>query len=572
MKSLIHKTFFFFLFTSFIFCPQVLAFTKIVDTVFDGMPVDPEKISETLDTIKKNKLKNKTITNPLKLKPDKLFTIYAMQADPLNIKIEIDTSGNAVRSKKDIQLPISNEEFLDKVTEAIMIWESVDIAKIKFAPVKFASGQADPEDGKNVITFRAIEDKDAGGSAVTIVNFAKTDTVIFMNKAIMVKPGTILDVDIVIDPANNPCVALTTTEGPLKAGGDDDSPTVEGGINPDIPAEDLDACAGKIIGGDLTGLLVEGLGDVLGLTGSAITSSATSPVSKIMVRYALTNDDKIGLANIYPNPEKVKALGTLQGKVILNKKPVRGAHIVIEDVMTGEPVASAVSDIVGKFKITAIPGGTYNIYAEPLDGPVRKKGIPLNFFGFTAVLNFTTGLYPEPVVISEGKTTKITVEVHELSASAFNINYQTNVLKEADVNETGGSALLPIKISPGQTLTNLQFWGDNISTAFGTLSVSGPGITVSNVMNTSIMISPNVVCEDCDDTPESICNRSSLCPPTQELTDEPDQVNGITTDITCASDITPGPRNIIFTGDQLDPTSPSFGLRDQITGGLFVTE
>ena len=552
--------------------PCSTAFTKVVDLIFDGMSVDPEKITETLEIIKKNKLKNKTIKNPAKLKPDQLFTIYAMQADPLNVKVEIDTSGNAVRTKKDIQLPISNEEFLDKITEAIMIWESVDIAKVKFAPLKFASGQVDPNDGKNIITFRAIEDKDFGGSIVTIVNFAKTDFVIFMNKLIMVKPGTILDADIVIDPANNPCIAIETTEGPLKIGGDDASPTIEGGIDPNVPADDIEACAGKIFGGDLTDLAVGGIGDLLGLTGSAITSSATSPVSKIMTRYALTNDDKIGLANIYPDTEKIKLLGTLKGRVTLNKKPVRGSHIVIEDTMTGEPVASTVSDVAGRFKITAIPPNTYNIYAEPLDGPIRKNGAPLNFFGFTANLNFTTGLHPTPVVISASKTTRIEIKVNELSASAFNINYQTNVLREVDVNETGGSALLPIKISPGQTLTNLQFWGDNISTVFGTLSVSGPGITVSNVMNASIMISPNVVCEDCEDSPESMCNRSPLCSPTQELTDEPDQVNGITADITCASDVTIGPRNIIFTGDQLDHANPSFGLRDQITGGLFVIE
>ena len=125
---------------------------------------------------------------------------------------------------------------------------------------------------------------------------------------------------------------------------------------------------------------------------------------------------------------------------------------------------------------------------------------------------------------------------------------------------------------PGETLRNVLLWGDNISSGFGTLSVSGPGITVSNVQDASVPISPFVKCEDCEDSPDTMCKRDSRCPATQELTAEPDQIPGLTADITCAAGISPGPRNIIFKGDKVQSDHPSFGLRDQITGGIIVTE
>ena len=563
-------------FLVFSFSLKTHAFTRNTDVIFDGMSVEPDKFQETLDTIKQNKIKNKKITNPKKLNPDTLFTIKAIQKNPKNIQLEIDTSQSVVDTKEDIQLIISNQGFLNAVTEAIMLWDDVDIADISFAPVKFTSSIINPDDGKNVITFRAAEAPEGapeGSSVFTVVNTAHTDSVIFMNSLIMAMPGTILDADIVFDPSNDPCLAFHTTTGPFKIGGDN-VPISEGGPN---PAVDLSMC--DFVGeADLTDLTVRSIARVLGLASSAIASSATSAVSQIMTRYALTSDDKIALANLYPNKEKLTNHGTITGKVILDKKPIRGVHVVLEDSTTGEPVTSTITNLTGRFIIKAIPAGTYNVYAEPVDGPIRKNALRFNFFGSAPQLNFTTGLYPTPVTISANKKTKISITVKELSASAFNINHLTSVLTEKDVNDSGGSFLLPIRIMAGETLSSVKFWGDNISKGFGTLSISGSGITVSNVQDVNVMISPFFTCKDCDDTPTADnpnpkpCKRSPLCALTQELDQEPDQIVGIQADIKCDPAVAPGPRNIIFTGDKVDPTHPSFGLRDQITGGIIVTE
>lgn len=527
-----------------------LAFTKIVDLIFDGNPVEPEKIEETIETIKVNKEKNKKISNPKKLKPDQFVIVPAIQTKPTDIQLEIDTSEVIVKSNKDVQGPISNTAFLKAVTEAVDLWNNVGIANVMFAPLKFASVPADPEDGNNIITFRAIESPEGvpeGAPVISIVTYARSNTVTFMNQIIMVKPGAILDADIIYDPTNDPCLALFTTEGEFVPGGSSTSIS-EGGTDSSLTAEDLANCD-VITSGDITDFAVRTLANVLGLESSAIASAATSPVSLSMIRYSLTSDDEIGLANLYPNKDALSTYGSASGKVLLNKKGVRGAHVVFEDQMTGEPVTSAISDIYGNFRLNYIPAGTYSVYAEPLDGPARKSALSRNFFGFNAEEDFTTGVLEDPVVIEAKKKANLKISVKELSGAAFNINYLTSYLTESNLVEGGGGFILPIKIMPGETISNIRFWGSNINPDFGTLTISGTGVTVSNIReDNNISISP-----------------FSGDPP-------PDKVPGIVVNITCAPGTPTGPRNIIFTGDTLDEANPSFGLRDQITGGLFVTE
>lgn len=576
MKNFFSKVLFFAL-ASFLFFLPSNAFVKVSDLVFDGMSVDPDELENTLETIEINKKKNKKkeALGSKKRLPAKLEVVEAKLSKPKEIQLEIDTSEVVVKTGKDIQAPISNTSFLMALQEAITLWDSVDIADVEFLPVKFGSGQPDAEDGKFVVTFRAtgekaLEDIPEGTPVFTVLTYARTKNPVFMGKPIMAKAGTILDADIIFDPSNDPCLALHTTEGDFMIGGDD-VPTSDGGIDPDA---DLSNCE-FVRAGDITDLAVRSIAHLLGLENSPIASAATAPVAQIMTRYALTNDDRIGLANIYPLKTALTNFGGIFGKVTLNKKPVVGAHIVLEDSISGEPVTSTISDLKGKFKIDFVPAGTYNVYIEPLDGPGRKAAFPLNFFAFNSKTNFITKVLDEPVTITAGKKTNLkNIEVEEISASSFNINYLTTVLTEEDVNGTGGSFILPIRIMPGETLTDIPLWGSNINPAFGTLSISGTGLTISNVKeNKSIPISPFFTCADCTDTPETMCNRDPRCDPnTQEIDKEPDEIPGIVADITCDPNTPPGPRNIIFTGDILEPTNPSFGLRDQITGGIIVTE
>ena len=553
------------------------AFTKFADLLFDGDSVTPGTLEDTLETIKKNKESNKKIKGARNKLPTKISLIEARQTDPKNIKFEINTSELLVKSERDIQVPISNLGFLNAIQEALTIFENVEIADIMFAPLKFTSAEPDTNDGINTITFRNFERAEEGapaqigGGILTIVNFAKTEKIRFMNETIKVKPGTILDTDIIYDPANDPCLAYFLTQGPLKRGGDDSALIVEGGVD----LNEIENCDNKVSTADIVDFAIRGISRALGLESSAIASAATARVPENMIRYALTNDDEIGLANLYPKNSTAITRGLLTGKLILNKTPVFGAHIVLEDTNTGEPIAGTFTDFDGNFEIRFLPPGLYSAYAEPLDGRTRPTDFVFNTFASNGKLNFTTAILKDPITIEAGMTTNIQITFNNHPGAAFNINTQviSSILTEAEAISGGlGATPLPIKIMPGETLMNVLFWGDNISTDFGTLSVSGPGIIISNLSNTDIAISPHIECQDCEDTAETMCRRSPLCPASQELIKQADRIPGIKADITCSADIQPGPRTIIFTGDKLEHTHPSFNLRDQLTGALFVTE
>ncbi|GEM_PF-3353239 len=562
-------------FLTLILIPQKsCAFVRITDLVLGDKSVSAKEIPNILNTIKNNKIANKKIKGKRNKLPTQLTIIEARQANPLNIQFEINTSEVVTKSSEDVQLPISNTAFLNSIQEALMLFEDINIATIMFAPLKLTSAQADTEDGINVITFRASQPPDgvpAQTSIFTIVNYSRGSNIVFMNEALMVKPGTILDADCIFDPSNDPCLAFFTTEGAFKIGGVSNPIIKEGGFDAKIAGKN---CSGKLGVGEIVEFAVKGISRTLGLEPSAIVTDANSRVPTDMVRYSLTNDDKIGLANIYPNTPVLQATsGTLSGKVILNGNPVLGAHVVLEDITTGEPVAGTITNLFGQYEINAVPQGSYTVYAEPLDSASKKPDFVLNSFANNAQIGFTTTVLPTSTIITPTKKTTANIEVKENPDTAFNINSQTLSFTETDYLASGqGTSLLPIKIMTGETKKGVLLWGDNITVNFGTLSVSGSGITISNAIDQHIPITPIVECADCTDSETHICKKDPRCPASQELTKEGDQIPGIKFDITCAPGTPSGPRTIIFTGDKLTPNHPSFGLRDQITGGIIVTE
>ena len=131
---------------------SAFAFIKITDLVFDGESVNPDDLSTILETIEVNKKKNikKQQNGSTMLLPTQLQIIEAMLLDPKNIQIEIDTSDVLVRTNDDIQEPISNVNFFNAVSEAISLWDSVDIADVSFLPLN--SGPC----GRNIVPVRSL--------------------------------------------------------------------------------------------------------------------------------------------------------------------------------------------------------------------------------------------------------------------------------------------------------------------------------------------------------------------------------------------------------------------------------
>ncbi len=563
-----------------LFPTNLYAFTRVTDISLGGATVTVGNLEATFETIKANIKANKTIKGERNKLPTMITLVHGRQVDPTNIQIEINTSQLIATSKMDGQLPISNQGFLNAVQESISLFENVPIADIMFKPLKFTSTPASPDDGRNVLLFRPIESVEgiasgAGGASVSIINVAKTENIIFMGQKIMVKPGTLLDVDVVFDPPDNdPCLFFEIHGGDYKIGGNPNAVRLE------PKGKSIDECKNPAYA-DVGDFAVRGIARVLGLESSAIASSAFSRSPVDMTKYKFTNDDEIGLANLYPKTAEInKTRGTINGKVVINKKPHIGVHVVLEDLISGEPVASAFTDIEGDFEIRAIPEGTYSVYTEPLDGRVRPTDFVYNSFASNAKLDFATAVFPEPITIKANMTTSIRLEFEKQPRSAFNLNTQIipGVFTEQEAIDGGlGVTPIPIRIRPGQRISKVRFWGDNISTDFGTLSITGDGITLSNIENEHNFIGPPI-CEDCeiDETTGKVvpekCPENPFCPPPRRIAASPDKVPGITADITASPDAKPGPRSIIFTGDKLDTDHPSFGLRDQLTGAIIIRE
>ncbi len=551
------------------------SYVLVQDLVFNGASVDPSNVQATLDQIKANKIANKKISNPRKKLPTKIEFIQAMFADPTNIKFEVDTSDVVVASSFDIQAPISNSTFLNAVQKGLKVWEDIEDVDIMFAPLKFSSGKPDPNDGRNVITARVLVPEGVPDEAAvfSFIQFARGKTTATIDgEQVKVSPGDIIDADIYFDPTNDKCLALFTASDDFTQYGLGFYTLEDGGFNGS--SIDLMNCD-PVKTAEIADLTVQAVALTLGLENSAIATSLRAAVSRKRARYLPQPDDIIGLSNIYPKKDLIKQRGTVSGKVTLDKTGVVGAHVVLEDTMTGEAIAGALTDINGTFEIKMMPPGTYNVYAEPLDGPVKKAILELNVLAQSSQLNFTTGEAKDTVVISAGKKSVVNLEVKEIAAAAFNINSKGINYTEQEYIDSGNGFLLPIFIMPGETLFAQGFWGSNISPSFNSVSFSGTGISASNITETHVFLTDKVECQDCEDPtdPEAPpCRRDSRCPSTQELTKQGDQLPGFTMDITCAPDAELGPRSIIIKSDVLDPTHPSFGLRDQITAAILVIE
>lgn len=565
---------------------QSSAFTRVADFVINGAQVDAAGLETIRNNRKRSFSKEETLSNKKKSKTPKPTVIKAFQANSKEVQFEVDNSTLLVKSQGDAQAPISSSAFYDAVLEAVDLWNGVEIASVMVLPPRFTTAKMNPKDGLNLISARTnvapegLPENSVSGRAFTVTTIAKTNSVVFNGKTLMVKPGTILDVDTVFDPKNNTCEVFFTTVGDITIGGDPNATIGEGGADP-ILAEKT--CENQLSGSDITNSSVLAISKLLGLDTSGLTSSATAEVGINMMRYALTSDDEIGLANIYPNPTALKERGKISGKVTLKNSPILGAHVVLQNSETGEATVSTITDINGEFEIVGVPVADYIVYAEPLDGAIRaKKFDGQSFFARNSDTNFTTGISDKLVSIKAGKTSRVIITARESTGSAFNINPKMVFLFTLqEVDDIGGHARAPIQISPGET-QSVEFWGVNLDNGFGTLTVSGEGCTVTNVANKSVRISNSVDCADCEDPTDEDgdgqpdappCNRNAeLCPLTQEVIKQADELPGIEADITCTADALPGPRNIIYTADKLDPENPNFGLRDQVSGGLIVRE
>lgn len=495
----------------------------------------------------KSDLTKSEIRSGLKLKnsnPGKLKSIEAFQKNPKSIKIYVN--GTVLLSDESIQTSLDSSSFLNAVIDAVNLWNNIPTSKAVIEQPILSILNVDAMDGRNLITAKtntAIEGAAAKTTFYNITNIATGKKATINGEEIQTKPGQILDVDTVINPSKDKCVAVYTTVGDINIGGNDDPSVYNNGDGGWDYTKATDNCEDKISVGDVTDIAVQGIGRVLGLEDSALTSSALGDAGRNKVRYNLTNDDKIGVSNLYPNEKEINNLGTIYGKAVLNKIPVVGAHIVLENTTTGEVVAGALTNYKGEYKIKAIPTGNYILYVEPLDGAVRPKTF-LSTNGKNADINFRTGVSSN-FVIGPGTKKRLNFKVVQNDGPALNLNPKVFGLStDAEITDSGGNAIAPITCTPG-TSTSFELWGENIDENFGTLTISGSDVTINSISNATVKISSE---------------------------DDADSYPGLSITVYCQPNAIPGPRNIKFILDKLDPLDPAYNLVDLISGAFVVQE
>ena len=157
---------------------------------------------------------------------------------------------------------------------------------------------------------------------------------------------------------------------------------------------------------DIQGLTLHEGGHWLALDHTGIGAAVMSPFGEggeAPVR-RLHSDDVAGLTDVYGPSE-----GSISGRITVAGSNVKSAHVVATNTTTGVTTASATSDQDGSYRIVGLPAGSYQVLAEPLDGPVML----LNLSGFFQDGNavFETSFLTNPVTVASSEVSGVDIEV-----------------------------------------------------------------------------------------------------------------------------------------------------------------
>ena len=203
------------------------------------------------------------------------------------------------------------------IDKAFIEWTTVADAHVTFQPVGIVSAQPG-RDGQNTITFVNELFKDQNFLALTTNWYDDY--------------GHMTEADIQIDPS-----------------------VVPGGYNLQL-------------------LVEHEVGHLLGLDHSGVLSSVMYPYVGRGGLASLDSDDRVTIANLYPDGDPAVTGATLTGRVTGDDGGIFAAQVVALN-QDGEPVTTALTNQQGEFELDGVPEGTYRLYAEPLDGPVDVRNL-----------------------------------------------------------------------------------------------------------------------------------------------------------------------------------------------------
>lgn len=125
---------------------------------------------------------------------------------------------------------------------------------------------------------------------------------------------------------------------------------------------------------DVQAVVTHEVGHLLGLDHSAIHKATMNPSVEPGDTWqrSLEADDARGADSLYGFHRGAR----LRGSVVTETgQPISGAHVVVE--VEGSPAGAALSDEEGRFEVVGLAGGSYVVYAEPLNGSVTAAHLQL---------------------------------------------------------------------------------------------------------------------------------------------------------------------------------------------------
>lgn len=164
-----------------------------------------------------------------------------------------------------------------------------------------------------------------------------------------------------------------------------------------------DPTAGDVVQ-DLQTVATHEFGHFIGLDHSAVVRATMYPYAP-PIETDLSWDDVAGASFLYPKSSPEVHTGAISGTITLSNSPVFGAHVFANSTSTLNAFGAFASirkspigvltDPLGNYTIQGLPPDFYNVYAEPLDGPVTDLNVNWAAeYGQTAVqTNFTTSFY-----------------------------------------------------------------------------------------------------------------------------------------------------------------------------------
>jgi uncharacterized protein (TIGR03437 family) len=371
------------------------------------------------------------------------------RSDAASIQVLVNGSLAAGQTNADGKVVITaTSNPVQAVVNAAAAWSRISTSTVAFAPPAPTTVSNDPNDHKYVVT---IEDTPAnrsvvgGALAVTLMSFTQN--------------GTILDSDIIVNPNNL--------------------------SNGQVQPFSTDHAQGTI---DLQSVLTHEMGHSLGADHSPVISatmfyavpscSSATSVAECTLHQTVVADDIAFATAAYPASNASAQLGSITGTVALaSGTTVPGALVIAVDPIKGTTIGGLASLTDGSYTLSPVPPGSYQVYAQPLNGPTTSANLGTPNIG-AANVNFRTtfaggNAAPSNVLVTAGGVSSASISVDPATP---NLQIQYFGTGSASGATVGGGA----KAAASGSSADLLIWGPGLGSnvTASQIRILGPGVTV----------------------------------------------------------------------------------------------